>query len=78
MKATSGPAPTVFVTANELDKADTNDDWVMAVVTLALSDGPLLTWYTAADVCAAVRPVVYRVRLAAAEGIRSPEHTQAI
>jgi len=68
VKATSGPAPTVYVTANELNKAETNPDWVMAVVTNALAKKPLLRWHTAAEVVAAVKPVVYRARLDAAAG----------
>lgn len=72
VKATSGPAPTVFVTANELDKAETNQDWIMAVLTHALSDAPLLQWYTAAELCAAVKPVIYRARLESAAGEVDP------
>jgi hypothetical protein len=72
VKATSGPAPTVYVTANELDKAETNPDWVMAVVTNALAEEPLLRWHTAAEVVAAVKPVVYRARLNAAVGTDHP------
>lgn len=75
VKATSGSPG--FLTANEPDKAETNTDWIMAVVTLALSES-LLTWYTAADVVAAVRPVPYRARLVAAEGSRSPDATPPI
>jgi hypothetical protein len=72
VKATSGPAPTVYVTANELDKAETNPDWVMAVVTNALGDEPLLRWHTAAEVVAGVQPVVYRARLDAEAGTHQP------
>lgn len=72
VKATSGGAPTVFVTANELDKAETNEDWIMAVVTHALTPSPALDWYASADVSAAARPVVYRARLDAAEPVEGP------
>jgi len=72
VKATSGPAPTVYVTANELNKVETNRDWIMAVVTDALTEEPLLRWHTAAEVCAAVKPMVYRARLDAAASTSNP------
>lgn len=73
VKATTGWAPTVFVTANELDKAHTNPDWVMAVVTQAGTDEPLLRWHTAQEVCEAVRPTIYRARLTASAGTDVPQ-----
>jgi hypothetical protein len=72
VKATSGLAPTVYITANELDKAETNPDWVMAVVTNALGEKPLMRWHTAEEVVAVVKPVVYRARLDAALGTEQP------
>ncbi len=45
----------------------------MAVVTNALAEEPLLRWHTAAEVAAAVKPVVYRARLDAAAGTAHPD-----
>lgn len=73
VKAISGPAPRVFVTANELRHATATPGWVMAVVTRALSSPDPVCFFTAADVLAAAEPKVYQAKLEPADGTAEPQ-----
>jgi hypothetical protein len=72
VKATSGKNPSVFVTANELAKAEDNPEWVIAVVTSAMTGPDPVRWWTAADVIAAAVPKVYQAKLEPQQGTRAP------
>ncbi len=58
----SSSMPSVLLTRNELHRADTDPDWLLAVVTNALID-PTLMEYERQSVTAAADPTVYRVNL---------------
>lgn len=64
VKGVSSSLPSVLLTRNELRKAETDPDWLLAVVTNALSDSPTLTRFDRQTVVAAADPTVYRVNLA--------------
>lgn len=59
VKGVQGEEPTVLLTANELRAARSQDGWVLAVVTRALSD-PQVSEFAADRVLAAAKPYVYR------------------
>lgn len=63
VKGVSSSMPSVLLTRNELRSAETDPDWLLAVVTNALTD-PTLVEYAGEAVTAAADPTVYRVNLA--------------
>lgn len=63
VKGVSSSMPSVLLTRNELRRAETDTDWLLAVVTNALSD-PTLVEFDRQTVTAAADPTVYRVNLA--------------
>ena len=62
VKGLSGDRPMVLLTANEIRAAEEEADWVLAVVTRALSK-PEVVEYTAQEILAAALPYVYRAKL---------------
>ncbi len=63
VKGVSSSMPSVLLTRNELHTAETDPDWLLAVVTNALTD-PTFMEYERQSVTAAADPTVYRVNLA--------------
>lgn len=63
VKGVSSSMPSVLLTRNELHTAETDPDWLLAVVTNALTT-PTLMEYKREAVTAAADPTVYRVNLA--------------
>lgn len=62
VKGVSGSQPIVLLTANELRAAEAEPEWILAVVTRALSD-PQVVEYTARDALTAAKPYVFRARM---------------
>lgn len=62
VKGVSGSRPIVLLTANELRAAEAEPEWILAVVTRALSD-PQVVEYTARDALTAAKPYVFRARM---------------
>lgn len=62
VKGVSGNRPIVLLTANEMRAAEEDADWVLAVVTRALSK-PAVTEFTAAEALEAAAPYVYKADL---------------
>ncbi|GGO85400.1 hypothetical protein GCM10011584_05280 [Nocardioides phosphati] len=63
VKGVSSSLPSILLTRNELRSAGTDPDWLLAVVTNALTD-PTLLEFERESVTAAANPTVYRVNLA--------------
>ncbi|QBR91829.1 DUF3883 domain-containing protein [Nocardioides euryhalodurans] len=63
VKGVSSSMPSVLLTRNELRTAENDPDWLLALVTNALTD-PTLMEYERQAVTAAADPTVYRVNLA--------------
>ena len=63
VKGVSSSIPSILLTRNELRTAKTDPDWLLAVVTNAVTD-PTLVEYERNAVTAAADPTVYRVNLA--------------
>jgi hypothetical protein len=62
VKGVSGDRPQVFLTASELAAARTQSDWILVVVTRAISKPE--TWeFTAQDAIAAAEPYVFKADL---------------
>ena len=68
VKGLSGSRPSVYLTRNELRSATEDAGWVLAVVTNAVR-APSVVLYDPAAVQAAAEPYVYRLDLAAADGL---------
>ena len=64
VKGVSSSMPSVLLTRNELRRAETDPEWVLAVVTNALSASPALAHFDRQTVASAADPTVYRVNLA--------------
>ena len=62
VKGVSSSLPSILLTRNELRSAGTDPDWLLAVVTNALTD-PTLLEFERESVTAAADPTVYRVNL---------------
>jgi hypothetical protein len=65
VKGVGGIRPSVLLTANEVRAARDEADWVLAVVTRALSIGPEITEFSREQALAAATPYVFRANLAA-------------
>ncbi len=64
VKGVSSSMPSVLLTRNELRRAETDPEWVLAVVTNARSASPALAHFDRQTVASAADPTVYRVNLA--------------
>jgi len=62
VKGVSSSMPSILLTRNELRAAETDPEWILAVVTSALTE-PALAEYDRGAVTAAADPTVYRVNL---------------
>ncbi|MER7276660.1 DUF3883 domain-containing protein [Dactylosporangium sp. NPDC000244] len=63
VKGVSASRPTVLLTANELRAATDEHDWVLLVVTHALSATPKITEYSREEALAVATPYVFRADL---------------
>lgn len=63
VKGVSSSMPSILLTRNEMRTAETDPEWILAVVTSALTE-PTLAEYDREAVTAAADPTVYRVNLA--------------
>lgn len=66
VKATTGARPTVLLTANELDKALSEPQWTLAVVTRALAGPDPVRFYSGAEARTAAVSTVSRAALSGA------------
>ncbi|MFE9690589.1 DUF3883 domain-containing protein [Micromonospora sp. NPDC005806] len=65
VKGVSGIRPAVLLTTNEVRAARHEEEWVLTVVTRALSSRPEITEFSREDTLAAATPYVFRADLGA-------------